>query len=485
LYAAVPQDELHRGTLGEAMGENLLGKVDDMIALISTQWVDDGMAKVVNQIFLSMVFNNYLKLIEEGQLRPGSTESEVLLTSVRISLSPYRADLIDFNYVHHRMEHDSTFTILAEGEGDGTAELGDEEDAKTSEDVGVCGKIVSSSQFNVSVALAILLNTLQVCAEEIWRCEGCEISNHAIWLVLDAIFTIFFLGEFVIKVIAMRCGYFGDWWNRFDFFLVWVGVFGLVMGIVTQGSESEMAGKTRIIRVARVLRTLRFLRLFRLFHARLSADKMVSMELARHMKKLTTLHCFVHAHLTAQLQLVKYFGGNGALDEANETEIARCILQSQVFVYRALRYTSETQGELGEETFIELQNLHKRKSITESLSQFILRAHGDGALSATEAHAVLHPLNHLIASCVKTLADRAEGLVERGHPSTFEGRESSKECSRDSSKERLKKQMTGFLIVEDVTDKPVNSRTGTTSPPTAVEIFEVPGDDDSDSGHLR
>merc|ERR1719335_513583 len=128
----------------------------------------------------------------------------------------------------------------------------------------------------------------------------------------------------------MKLSYFGSNWNRFDFFLVWVGLFGLIMSIVTRGKEAELAGKTRIIRVARVLRTLRFLRIFRLFHARMSADKFVSMELARHMKKATTLDCFVRAHVMAQVDLVKYFGGNGKLDEANESEIARTILQSQV-----------------------------------------------------------------------------------------------------------------------------------------------------------
>merc|ERR1719478_1730436 len=139
-----------------------------------------------------------------------------------------------------------------------------------------------------------------------------------------------------MKLIPMKCSYFGSNWNRFDFFLVWVGIFGLVMSIVTHGKEAELAGKTRIIRVARVLRTLRFLRIFRLFHARMSADKFVSMELARHMKKVVTLDCYVRAHCMAQIDLVKYFGGNGEIDEVHETELGRCVLQSQIATYKAL-----------------------------------------------------------------------------------------------------------------------------------------------------
>ena len=45
-----------------------LGKVDDMIELIKAEWVDVGMAKVVNQCFLILVYNNYWKLIKEGKL---------------------------------------------------------------------------------------------------------------------------------------------------------------------------------------------------------------------------------------------------------------------------------------------------------------------------------------------------------------------------------------------------------------------------------
>merc|ERR1719409_2001552 len=107
----------------------------------------------------------------------------------------------------------------------------------------------------------------------------------------------------------MRCSYFRDAWNRFDFTLVVLGIFGLVMSVAVRGQKStEASGQARIIRVARVLRTLRFLRVFRLFHAKLSADKYISVELAQHMQKIQTLVCFARAHLWAEKDLLKYFG---------------------------------------------------------------------------------------------------------------------------------------------------------------------------------
>merc|ERR1719472_489641 len=93
-------------------------EVNDMVTLIQNEQVDIGMAKVVNQCFLTLVYNNYWKLIEDGKLRPGGTESDVLLTSIRVSLSPYRSDLTDFDYVASKCinkENSSDEFVSAEG----------------------------------------------------------------------------------------------------------------------------------------------------------------------------------------------------------------------------------------------------------------------------------------------------------------------------------------------------------------------------------
>eukprot|EP00971_Amphidinium_carterae_P250391 4970900-Amphidinium_carterae.1 len=75
--------------------------------------VDEGMAKVVNRAFLSLVRTHYwtalavecplqglepptslstpqVRQLETGDLRPGSDEAETLLTSVEVALSPLR-----------------------------------------------------------------------------------------------------------------------------------------------------------------------------------------------------------------------------------------------------------------------------------------------------------------------------------------------------------------------------------------------------------
>jgi sodium/hydrogen exchanger 10/11 len=408
--------------------DNPIGNVEDMKNLVNTTWVDVGMAKIINKCFLELVLKNYWDLIEEGDIRPGSTESEVLFTSVRVSMSPFTADLRDYKYIHDKMMCGAEFKDEG-GEDEGTLDAIADEVMISAPKDSCLAKHLSSWQFNVFVAVVILLNSIQVICEELFRdtctkkcpsdpvCVKKDIDDHAIWLVLDTMFTGFFTLEFALKFGWLKCAYFMDNWNRFDFFLVVVGIFGLSVSYAASGAEGgDIASQTRIIRIARVLRTLRFLRIFRLFHAKLSADRYISLDLARHMKKIVTLRCFVGAQLKAQSQLVKYFGGNGKLDEKDENEIARCVLQSQVSVYRALQQVAATKKQLPEHIRNELMALSQRKRITERLSDFVSDAHEAGALSATEAHAILHPLNHQVAECMKELNDRAEGYVKKTSP---------------------------------------------------------------------
>merc|ERR1719487_2519400 len=131
------------------------------------------------------------------------------------------------------------------------------------------------------------------------------------------------------------------------------------------------------------------------------------------MTKITTMNCFILAHIMAQNQLLQYFGGNGKLDEVDECEIARCILQSQISTYKALIAAADNQVKIGVDILFELTTLYTRKNITESLHHFVEKAHHDGAISATEAHAILHPLNHQISHCMKELAETTDGVVRK------------------------------------------------------------------------
>jgi len=415
----------HIGTrLPNVSKDNPFGDVEEIKKLLQEDdTIDIGMAKIINKAFMDLIYKNYWSQIEQGTLRPGSPESEILLTSVRISLSPFRPDLCDYEYVENRLQ----INAKVDPEEDPFVDLGDDSGAHkdAARDSGLA-KLVTSWQFSLTVMIVILLNSLQVVAEEIWRdnctatcpgehCPKKGIDDHAMWLVLDAIFTVFFTVEFILKFSWLKCDYYRDNWNKFDFFLVLIGIFGVIASMVTHGKEADIAGKTRIIRVARVLRTLRFLRIIRLFNARMSADKYVSIALAKRMKIIVTLNCFITAQLKAQAQLVEYFGGDGEVNSRDESELGRCILQSQINTYKALYQAALTKQQLGEDRTQELALWRTRKQITEGLRTFVEKAHHAGALSSTEAHAILHPLDHEVAHCMKILNERAEGVISTGH----------------------------------------------------------------------
>jgi hypothetical protein len=330
----------------------------------------------------------------------------------------YKPDLEDFNYVEETM-------IGKEGpDEEGIAsEIG-----AFAEDVpvgvaqeGCLAEMVKSTKFNILITLAILGNSITVVLEELLKdkpkaCDETQESEVA-WLVIDGIFTGIFILEFVLKFAWLKCAYFcgaGNAWNRFDFFLVIAGTFGLVMNCLTKAGGASLGNQARLIKLARLLRTMRFLRVFRLLNAKFNADKYVSPDLAKHMKKITTLYCYIKAHLMAQNDLVKYFGGNGRVDTKEENEIARCVLQSQVFTYKALVAAATTQKQIDKdapEVLEELKNLYLRKTITEGLSHFVEKAHSDGAINAKHAHDILHPLHKEMGMCMKEWNERVDGVM--------------------------------------------------------------------------
>jgi len=146
--------------------------------------------------------------------------------------------------------------------------------------------------------------------------------------------------EFFVKFIALKITYFCDGWNMFDFFLLLLSVFGLVMEFATAGLDSgnDASNEARLFRLNRLFRVLRVLRLFRLFKFFLVLkakfqNETISFQLAERMKSITILRAFARAHANSQLELVRYFGNNG---KPESVEQMRCILGSQTEVYRAL-----------------------------------------------------------------------------------------------------------------------------------------------------
>jgi hypothetical protein len=262
--------------------------------------------------------------------------------------------------------------------------------------------------------IAIIANCIFVAIDEAARSD--DNKDNAAWLAVETFFCLIFMGEFVIKFLDVKFDYFRNGVNLFDFSLVILGVVGVVTGILSRQGDGEQVHGTeaRLIKIARVFRVLRLLRVFRLFNARLNNNKNVSPTVANHVKRVVTLKCFCQAHLEAQLQLIKYFGGNAAIDSEDEAEMARCILQSQCFVYKALEMAVKEEQCMNQELLQEVSWLVKTKHVSEKLLGFVMSAHADGAISSTEAQAILHPLHHSIEDTLARLRDLDEGIIEAG-----------------------------------------------------------------------
>jgi len=199
-------------------------------------------------------------------------------------------------------------------------------------------------------------------------------------------------------------------WNCFDFFLVVLGFMGLIMSFLAldqKSAASQTGSESRVIRIARVLRTMRFLRLFRLFHARLSADKHVSPEVVAVMKSMSTMKSFIRAHLDSQEMILLFF--TDSIDESNELELARCVVQSQISVHNAVLGAVNVYRR-DKELFEDIRLVLDRKHIVEDLQEFIESALADGAISTTNAGLILHPMAHEVHDCIAYIYKKGDGI---------------------------------------------------------------------------
>jgi len=145
------------------------------------------------------------------------------------------------------------------------------------------GYIANDGKFKAVSILAILLNAMCMAAQVDYPEARPLIFGHRVrlWLVLGALFNIFFVAEISLSIHANGIkGYFccpDEWsWNVFDFVVVFGGLAGFAATEVFDiDSEAPAALQRRnsftyghglmLLRMLRVLRVLRVVRIFRAF----------------------------------------------------------------------------------------------------------------------------------------------------------------------------------------------------------------------------
>jgi hypothetical protein len=396
--------------------------------VLHAETIEPSMMCAVNEAFLNNLRSLYMQFMDEGKLPPGSFEADVLLNSTTAvhSSSKDGLELKDWKYVfacvsldqtpeekgdsalltsnrlstnslsgkasrdfltHARSLQTRSFEIeeFKSGARQSLRSLRDNTIAwwKTVE------RLVESTAFNVTIGVTILANCAFIFVEEEYRTASND--SNAIWFVQDVLFNVIFLIEFLLKLLTLGRRYFQSTWNLFDFMLVVLGLASLTldqaMGDVQVGDTS---GIFRIVRVFRVMRLIRLVRLVRL--VQLLKDKFTDQEdvaIRYHLQKMTILENFLRARLQTQANLLMYFGSS---TQALSAEVARCIVQSQVAVYKAFLLTVQEEESLGDQTLQRVRQVRQLHLFGKELEAFILEAHHTGIINATEAQHVVHPL---------------------------------------------------------------------------------------------
>lgn len=383
--------------------------------------VDWGMAKLFTQVFLHLVRAAYWQQIDKRTLPPGSEEANVLLRSTQMCLSYPSCDLRDFNFVFvHFMnvEEDNSVVLKSKSLEKAQTLALDARKTKSDQD-GPLKQLLDSARWNILIAGVILANGIYVGIEETTRdTDSSEDKN--VWLSIEILFNIVFLIEACIKLAQAKHRYFYTAWNIFDFVLVSLGWFGIVVEAAYGGSQGGGAipdSEARLLRLTRVFKVARLLRLFRLvnlFFALLV--KLDSHEFSTyqgiHLKKYTALTSFMKAHMQAQRDFVKLlidwddgkdddviWGENGSASRHLNLEMARVLTQSSGTIYKAAALAVLAIQHINRATLMNIADVSESKDIAEEIESLVIEALDRGVLSGTDADCMTHPLHEHILRC--------------------------------------------------------------------------------------
>jgi len=403
-YKGIPLKSVN--LLGTVPEDSFGGQISqELINLIECVGIDQNMAKAVNETFLSLVYTHYWRQLSEGDLLPGSTESDSLMTSVKLAQG-WQCDLKDFTFLVPCLSHEST---------------------SPDQDACFIFRITETAMFGIFMTIVILVNGIMSYIEIINPSARGKVTETAIFV--ETGFTSVFVLEAVLKIGLLRCRYFLDRWNMTDFALVLLGVGGVVASAATKGG---LEGRTSVIHIAKVFRIMRLLRLVRLFEllvavqARLKG-KYFCGRVARHMQTITTLMAFVNAHLYSQKEFVRYFGAERRDKEMTRMmhpDIARCILQSLTAVYQAITMAVAAEGNLDPAILNEVIAMRESRRIAEELRQFVMAAHEAGAINARDENSIMEPIQDYLADCTAIIRETIAGFHDGGeHTSDEHGKE--------------------------------------------------------------
>merc|ERR1712166_1345494 len=167
------------------------------------------------------------------------------------------------------------------------------------------------------VIIAILLNSIVFSTKHYGQTE----SFTRAMLIINATFTILFLFEAIIKLVAFGRHYFKDNWNKFDFLIVVLSTTGLILETQSIASLEENLPiapvLARVFRVARVLRLAKSLK----FASNIKKLLIVMMHSAPALLNIGTLIFLVmFIFSVVGMSLFKFVQHNGVINDYSNME---------------------------------------------------------------------------------------------------------------------------------------------------------------------
>jgi len=123
--------------------------------------------------------------------------------------------------------------------------------------------VTDTIQFNVTVVVICFLNILFICLEmDLGPGRRVALLDRFVWYFIEAIFSVCFLVEILIRFQRLRHALFQDFWNVLDVVIVGVACFDTLVL-----SPAGVGGHVRFFTVLRILRAVRVVGLVRTFPA--------------------------------------------------------------------------------------------------------------------------------------------------------------------------------------------------------------------------
>jgi len=276
--------------------------------------------------------------------------------------------------------------------------------------------------FSIVMMIAIISSAITTDIEDRVKENSSDpSSSDNTFFVLEVIFISIFTLEFLFKFIDAKLKYFKDLSNLFDFFLVVLGIFGLILSLAagsentagTSENSNDVSSQSRLVRTVRVFRVLRLVRLFRLYKlymtlkARMKGREL-SLDLSIHLHRIATLTNYARAHVGAQKHLINAFCQD---DQIAVPAIARVILQSQTYAQEAIAMAVREEQVLNKDAMNSVIALRESVEVVQDLENFVLEAHHAGIIEARETESLLHPMHQQQQVFIDEMNEVYQGLL--------------------------------------------------------------------------